>query len=222
MKTFTRKTKAFTLIELLIVIAIIAILALIAIPNFLEAQTRSKVARVMADMRTIATALESYYVDNNTYPHIAGYVNYWNQWDRGGIPLCSNLTTPIAYITTVMFKDPFVSKKYDINMETEPTQYSAGIEYCNIYLCQRRSGGDNFHQDYNTIPNPEHWSQWVLLSLGPDGVKGPDARGGTGWGLGSYANPATDPIGKFVAWNYDPTNGTISNGDILRWQATSR
>ncbi|MEO8376979.1 MAG: prepilin-type N-terminal cleavage/methylation domain-containing protein, partial [Candidatus Sumerlaeota bacterium] len=60
--------KGFTLIELLIVVAIIAILAAIAVPNFLEAQTRSKVSRVKADMRSIATAVEAYRIDNNTYP----------------------------------------------------------------------------------------------------------------------------------------------------------
>jgi type II secretory pathway pseudopilin PulG len=37
------------------------------VPNFLEAQTRAKVSRAKSDMRTLATALESYYVDNNNY-----------------------------------------------------------------------------------------------------------------------------------------------------------
>src|SRR5205823_11982886 len=57
--------RGFTLIELLIVVAIIAILAAIAVPNFLEAQTRSKVSRAKSDMRTMATTIEAYYIDYN-------------------------------------------------------------------------------------------------------------------------------------------------------------
>ena len=59
---------AFTLIELLIVVAIIAILAAIAVPNFLEAQVRAKVSRTISDMRTLNTAIEAYAVDFNLHP----------------------------------------------------------------------------------------------------------------------------------------------------------
>ena len=72
-----KSTHGFTLIELLVVVAIVAILAAIAVPNFLEAQVRSKVSRVKADMRTVATALESYAIDNNgKYPILNGYLKY--------------------------------------------------------------------------------------------------------------------------------------------------
>src|SRR3984893_16324005 len=66
-----RSRKGFTLIELLIVIAIIGILAAIAIPNLLNAVQRGKQKRTMSDMRALATAIEAYAVDNNSYPAAA-------------------------------------------------------------------------------------------------------------------------------------------------------
>jgi len=63
-----RKDRGFTLIELLIVVAIIGIIAAIAIPNLLNAINRGRQKRTMADMRTIATGIEQYEVDNNFYP----------------------------------------------------------------------------------------------------------------------------------------------------------
>jgi general secretion pathway protein G len=50
------------------VVAIIGIIAAIAIPNLLNAINRGRQKRTMADMRTIATAIEAYAVDNSFYP----------------------------------------------------------------------------------------------------------------------------------------------------------
>jgi general secretion pathway protein G len=52
----------------LISVAIIGILAAIAIPNLLTAKARSAQKRTMADMRSIATAVEAYAVDTNQFP----------------------------------------------------------------------------------------------------------------------------------------------------------
>src|SRR3989441_1538090 len=60
--------RGFTLIELLIVVAIIAILAAILIPNFLRARAQAQVAATKGNLKNVATALESYFVDSASYP----------------------------------------------------------------------------------------------------------------------------------------------------------
>lgn len=52
----------------LVLVAIIGILAAIAIPNMLTAMQRSRQKRTMADLRTVATAVEAYASQNDKYP----------------------------------------------------------------------------------------------------------------------------------------------------------
>ena len=64
-----RNVKGFTLIELLIVMAVMAILMTIAIPSFRGMQQEAKRTKVLADLRTLRLAIESFYKSNdNSYP----------------------------------------------------------------------------------------------------------------------------------------------------------
>ena len=61
--------KGFTLIELLIVIVVIAILIGIALPRFRGMQDEGNIAKAGGELRTLATAVESFYIHNSrTYP----------------------------------------------------------------------------------------------------------------------------------------------------------
>ena len=59
--------KAFTLVELLIVIAIIAILAAIAIPQFSKYKQRAYVAAMKSDAHNIIASEEAYFAEEDKY-----------------------------------------------------------------------------------------------------------------------------------------------------------
>ena len=66
-KSMKEKDEGFTLIELLVVIIIIGILAAIAIPVFLNQRKKAVSASIKSDLRTAATALETYFTDFQAY-----------------------------------------------------------------------------------------------------------------------------------------------------------
>jgi len=202
--------KAFTLIELLIVVAIIAILAAIAVPNFLEAQVRAKVSRCKSDMRSAATALEAYVTDWNMY---ADHYNSAGQSDSswyGYIQYMHGLTTPIAYITSVDLRDPFMPG---------PSVYVGTLP--------------DWKATYWYVPYEGSWGQGVILgefglsvvkgyaihSYGPDRIQGLEYQS-TAATAGMSRFPFYCKTGRLdIAWNmiYDPTNGTKSLGDVGRF-----
>ncbi len=65
MKHSSKSSAAFTLVEIMIVVAIIALLASIAVPNFLRARKRSQATRILEDLRIIDSAIDQYAIENN-------------------------------------------------------------------------------------------------------------------------------------------------------------
>jgi len=63
-----RARRGFTLIELVVVIAILGILAGIAIPRFLDATATARGAKIVADLRTIDSAIVIYNAKTGSFP----------------------------------------------------------------------------------------------------------------------------------------------------------
>lgn len=63
-----RRSKGFTLLELLIVVVIIGILAAIAIPAYNSYINKAHIATAQATLNEIRRTLESYYMDYQEYP----------------------------------------------------------------------------------------------------------------------------------------------------------
>ncbi len=62
-----KRSKGFTLIELMIVVAIIAILAAIAIPQYRKFQLKSKTSEAKTNIGAIRTCEEAYAAEHNVY-----------------------------------------------------------------------------------------------------------------------------------------------------------
>lgn len=71
MKRMLKKSKGFTLVELLIVVVIIGILAGMMMLSMGGATAKAEATKILSDMRNVKAAAVMYYADNGTWPNNA-------------------------------------------------------------------------------------------------------------------------------------------------------
>src|SRR5256714_5295692 len=115
--------RAFTLIELLIVMAIIIILAALATRAFKDVLDRAKATKDMSNLRQIGIAMQTLLNDNNQLLPVTA------TW-----PGISTSTTPVLYpkyiATRKVFQSPF-DHRASAETDTAPVSYSINT---NMYV----------------------------------------------------------------------------------------
>lgn len=182
----------FTRFELATILLAIGVLVALAVPNIQEARIRRGFSQHRGDMRSIATAIESYFVDHNLYPAQVPLANFTKQRGKlarmGGANLCAmdpgrpgrcdGLTTPVGYIIGTVLQDFMAA--------------NAGLDVPYAYYADAHG--------------------WILFSPGPDGdydITDPSK-------VYDSSIPQPSPLLSGGPWTYDPTNGTLSSGDVYR------
>lgn len=187
----------FTLIELLIVVAIIGILAAIAVPNFLNAQLKARVARCKADLKAIGVGMEQYFIDHNDYPP-----SLYLHW----------LTSPIPYLSSVA-RDVFPPKFVKNSPQSDGWSGWAWYRYIRT--------STNADQRRGSATCADYWAYYPPYALRSQALSLSSERGcPVIWYVKSYGPNANktslcgDNNGDDCTLRYDPTNGLVSIGDI--------
>ena len=229
-KTKPASARGFSSMEIIVVVVMFLIVALLAISSFRQQQVRSNVAKTKSAMRSLATPLAAYYVDNFEYPAMAvgaeGANAPFAAENPGAYRICTfrlpnntklqTLTTPLAYLTSYP-ADPFADTKgatfgyrplrnhyllfsYGPDRDENTT---VGDHYLTVAETKLTSGVDlNFEPSFKLTMQTTNMQVSNLY------------RAAIGTQVLHHNYLAAIGL-KGAALHYDPTNGAFSEGDLV-------
>ena len=113
MRKFNLRTSAFTLVEIMIVVAIIGLLAAIAIPNFVRVRSQAQSNACINNLRLIDAAKQQWALDfkqvASAQPALADIGDYLVRGNASRMPLCPASGVDTNFATS-----------YTINQVTNP------------------------------------------------------------------------------------------------------
>lgn len=149
-----RKQSAFTLVELLVVVAIIIILVTLATVNYFDSISKSRDGRRMADLKQLQAALQLYYAENGVYPSSGGG---WLSSDPGETNVTSSPTNYIPGLAPKYIRALPKDPKGGAGNATLGPNCSATTAWKSSYLY--RSDGQNFVLIAHCSPEKPGWGQ---------------------------------------------------------------
>lgn len=144
--------KAFSLIELIVVIAIIAVLLAVALPNLLSTRERARDAKRKQEMNELKNALRMYYNDFQTYPEAdafgggVGKLNYIVGCGPGAVSVrcpCVSGTVTVDFATGATCEIVYM-KKFPSEFGSSMYYYysSSGNDFCLKVPLENAADGD--------------------------------------------------------------------------------
>jgi hypothetical protein len=210
---------SISLRSLLLVVCLLALLMAAVMPWYQERLILSDVSRAKADLRSLAVALESYFIDDMHGPGCAlaegpqrtrpdGVVIHMPWSVHHHLPA----GTGARRMITFLMHNPNIAGRPNPHSLTTPIAYLRAFPMDPFADTAGATYG--YYQE-----NPGGWIVW---SVGPD--RDENAPGGPG-DIGPLVETLYTPRARIsygspsqaiLPFLYDPTNGILSNGDITR------
>ncbi len=193
-----RQRRAFTLIELFVVIAIIAVLVALLMPAIQGAVTQAKKARANADVKSIVLAWKNYYNEYGRWPvakdrlffGVPGALQDSSESGSTGLVMIANVMTNIMYPGASMWAEGWSMNRHPICTNYNPKRvtfmtYHAGSvnergdmvdPWGNPYkfLFDANQDGRVKRRFFETLGATSVYDSVIAWSMGPDGRESDD------------------------------------------------